>query len=264
LSKYKLELIVSNSTSQCMSLSNQEFNPLADALFLDFDGTLVELAGQPDGVVMPPQLIDLLAQLQQALGGAIAVVSGRPVQQLDHYLAPLHLSLAGVHGLERRDSQGQLTELPAPDAARLMERLVSLVARHPGLLLEPKRGALALHYRQVPQLEQACVEAMHHAISRVPGFTLLRGKMVVEAKAALADKGDAIAAFMAAAPFAGRRPWFIGDDVTDEAGFARVQNVGGIGIKIGDGDSQAQARLANPQALQAWLAQALRVPQQRH
>jgi trehalose 6-phosphate phosphatase len=213
---------------------------------------------------MPSRLIDVLMQLQQALGGAIAVVSGRPLRQLDHYLAPVHLPLAGVHGLERRDGHGRLTELPAPDAARLMERLAPLVARHPGLLLEPKRGALALHYRQAPQLEQACVEAMHHAISRVPGFTLLRGKMVVEAKAALADKGDAIAAFMAAPPFAGRRPWFIGDDVTDEAGFAWVQNSGGIGIKIGAGASQAQARLANPAALQEWLEQALSVPQARH
>ncbi len=240
-----------------MSLQNQEFNLASVALFLDFDGTLVELAPQPDGVVTPAPLISVLTQLQQALDGALAVVSGRSLSQLDHYLVPLRLPTAGVHGLERRDAQSQLIELPAPDAVRLMERLAPLVARHPGLLLEPKRGALALHYRQVPHLEQACIEAMRHAVSRVPGFSLLLGKMVVEAKAAVADKGDAIAAFMAEAPFAGRQPWFVGDDVTDEAGFVQVQAAGGIGIKVGRGSSQALRRLDNPAAVLDWLARTL-------
>jgi len=241
-----------------MSLKKSEYDYRADALFLDFDGTLVELAPEPHSVLVPAQLLSLLQAVQQASEGALAVVSGRPLAQIDAYLAPLTLASAGVHGLERRDAQGRVTELPAPDTTRLMERLNSLVARHQGLLLEPKRGALALHYRQAPHLEQACIEAMHHAVTRVPGFSVLRGKMVVEAKATIAGKGDAIAAFMLQAPFAGRRPVFIGDDITDEAGFAWVQTAGaGIGIKIGSGPSQALNRLDSPQQLHQWLQQGL-------
>ena len=242
-----------------MSLQTHEYDFSADALFLDFDGTLVNLAPEPDSVVPAPDLIEMLQQLQTRANGALAVVSGRPVAQLDHYLAPLRLPAAGVHGLERRDASGRLVQLAAPSTDELMERLAPFVARHPGLLLEPKRGALALHYRKAPHLEQACIEAMNYAVAHVPGFSVLRGKMVVEAKAALADKGDAIAAFMREAPFTGRRPVFVGDDVTDEAGFNWVQTLGGgLGIKIGEGESRAQMRLDNPAALHQWLEQALR------
>lgn len=243
-----------------MFLQNRDYAIAADALFLDFDGTLVELAAHPEAITLPPALTGLLMRLRQAADGALAVISGRSLHQLDHFLAPLRLPGAGVHGLERRDVQGRLIELPAPDTERLMERLAPLVARHSGLLLERKRGALALHYRQTPHLEQACIEAMDHAVTRVPGFVVLRGKMVVEAKAARTDKGNAIAAFMAEAPFAGRRPWFVGDDVTDEDGFAWVQAVGGVGIKIGPGPSQALRRLDSPAALLVWLAQMLDIP----
>jgi len=247
-----------------MSLQTHEYDFAADALFLDFDGTLVNLAPEPDSVVPAPDLIEMLQRLQELSNGALAVVSGRPVVQLDHYLAPLHLPAAGVHGLERRDASGRLIQLSAPDTAHLMESLAPLVARHPGLLLEPKRGALALHYRKAPHLEEACIEAMNHAVSCVPGFSVLRGKMVVEAKAALADKGDAIASFMREAPFAGRRPVFVGDDVTDEAGFEWVQSHGGgFGIKIGEGQSKANMRLDNPAALHQWLEQALRAADRR-
>jgi len=246
-----------------MSLQTPEYDFAADALFLDFDGTLVNLAPEPESVVPAPDLIEMLQQLQARANGALAVVSGRPVAQLDHYLAPLRLPAAGVHGLERRDASGRLVQLAAPATDQLMERLAPFVARHPGLLLEPKRGALALHFRKAPHLEQACIEAMNYAVSHVeahmPGFTVLLGKMVVEAKAALADKGDAIAAFMREAPFAGRRPVFVGDDVTDEAGFNWVQTLGGgLGVKIGEGESRAQMRLDNPAALHQWLEQALR------
>jgi len=237
-----------------MFLRNRDFDFATDALFLDFDGTLVDLALQPDGVVLPVGLIALLSRLQQSIGGALAVVSGRPLSQLDHYLTPLRFAAAGVHGLERRDAQGEVIALPVPDTAELLQQLKPLVERYPGLLLERKYGALALHYRKAPDLQQTCIDAMQHALSQVSGFTLLRGKMVLEAKAAIADKGGAVAAFMAEAPFFGRRPWFIGDDMTDEAGFSRVQESGGIGVKIGVGSSQAQRRLESPAALLAWLS----------
>lgn len=241
-----------------MSLHNFDVDFTTDALFLDFDGTLVNLAPQPDGVVLTPDLTTMLQALFEATNGALAIVSGRPLEQLDDYLTPMRLPSAGVHGLERRDAAGHLIELPVPDTRRLMERLSQLVARHAGLILEPKRGALALHYRQAPHLEQACIEAMHHAITRVAGFQMLRGKMVVEAKALSANKGDAIAAFLREVPFKGRRPVFAGDDVTDEAGFDWVQSQGGgFGIKVGVGPSHAQMQLDNPAALHQWLEQAL-------
>ncbi|AIY42435.1 Trehalose-6-phosphate phosphatase [Collimonas arenae] len=205
---------------------------------------------------MPPDLITHLQRLQHAADGALAIVTGRPLEEIDHFLAPLRLPAAGVHGVERRSADGRLTYLPVPAVERLLPYLSPLVSRHPGLLLEVKRGALALHYRRAPECEHACLLAMTEALLQEQGFVMLRGKMVVEAKAADISKGSAIAAFMQEAPFAGRRPVFIGDDITDEAGFAWVQSAqgGGLGIKVGPGDSQAHARLASAAAVRAMLA----------
>ena len=240
-----------------MPLPNHAYDFKVDALFLDFDNTLVDLAPRPESVLVPPGLITSLQRLQLAADGALAIVSGRPLEQVDHFLAPLRLAAAGVHGVERRSGDGRLTQLSVPSIERLLARLNPLVAQHAGLLLEVKRGALALHYRRAPELEQACVQAMTAALQQEAGFTLLRGKMVVEAKAADADKGSAIAAFMQEPPFVGRRPVFIGDDITDEAGFAWVQSAGGLGIKVGPGDSQAHARIASAAAVRTMLARIL-------
>lgn len=242
-----------------MSLINIDCDCGSDALFLDFDGTLVDLAPRPESVLVPPQLVVILELLYAATGGALAIVSGRPLQQLDQFLAPLRLPAAGVHGVERRRADGRLIQLPVPDSKRLLPYIEPFAKQHPGLLLELKHGALALHYRNVPRLETACVQVMAEALEQESGFALLHGKMVIEAKAAITNKGEAIAAFMREAPFAGRRPLFAGDDLTDEAGFAQVQlpAFGGIGIKIGSGDTRANARLAEPAALREFLFQAL-------
>ncbi|MDR9839647.1 trehalose-phosphatase [Herbaspirillum huttiense] len=236
------------------------YDVAADALFLDFDGTLVDLAPQPEEIVVPPELITLLQRIQQESDGALAIVSGRPLDQLDFFLAPLRLPAAGVHGAERRTADGRILQQPVPDVHHLRERLLPLVESHPGLQLELKRGALALHYRHAAHLEQRCVETMMDALRREPGFTLLHGKMVVEAKPHI-NKGDAVAAFLHEAPFRGRRPVFIGDDVTDEAGFAIAQGevFGGFGIKIGAGPSQALQRLADPAAVLQLLRQSVEV-----
>jgi len=228
-----------------MTEQTRPYDVAADALFLDFDGTLVELAPQPENIVVPPELIPLLQRLQQASHGAVAVVSGRPLDQLDFFLAPLRLPMAGVHGVERRTADGRTMAQPVPDVHHLREILLPFVSAHSDLQLEIKRGALALHYRNAPHLEQRCIETMTAAIQREPAFTLLHGKMVVEAKPHV-NKGDAIAAFLKEAPFHGRRPVFIGDDVTDEAGFALLQSeaMRGLGIKVGSGPSQALARVA--------------------
>ncbi|WP_041741492.1 trehalose-phosphatase [Collimonas fungivorans] len=242
-----------------MPLQNRDYDFAADALFLDFDNTLVDFAPLPESVVLPPDLITTLQRLQHAANGALAIVSGRPLKQIDHFLSPLRLPVAGVHGAERRSADGRMTQLAVPDIERLLVCLQPLTLQHAGLLLEVKRGALALHYRRAPHLEQICVQAMSEALAHEQGFSLLRGNMVVEAKAADADKGKAIAAFMEEAPFAGRRPLFIGDDITDEVGFAWVQSetAGGLGIKVGLGPSLARARIASPAAVRSMLAQVL-------
>ncbi len=223
------------------------------ALFLDFDGTLVDLADRPDAVSVPPALIQALGALSNQLDGALAIVSGRPIAQLDTYLAPLRFASSGVHGAERRNVAGQLFGLPVPDLDRVIASLQVLVTRHPGLLLESKPGAVAVHYRQAPELENTVAQAMEAAAARMPEMALMFGKMVVELKPAAATKGRAVAAFMAEAPFAGRRPLFAGDDVTDESAFDFVQSLDGIGIKVGEGGSSARYRIDTPGAFRAWL-----------
>ncbi|MRD48733.1 trehalose-phosphatase [Caenimonas koreensis] len=216
------------------------------ALFLDFDGTLVDIAPQPDEVLVPSGLSPALESLQHSLGGAVAIISGRPIEQVDAYLAPLRLPSAGVHGAERRDASGEITLLSTYSLERVEEVVQALAARHPDLRIEIKRGSIALHYRQAPQLEAECIAAMEAAVAQSPGVTLLRGKMVAEAKPGGASKGLAIEAFMKEAPFAGRSPVFIGDDITDEVGFATVQRMHGMGVKVGAGTSVAWQRLPSP------------------
>jgi trehalose 6-phosphate phosphatase len=226
------------------------------ALFLDFDGTLVDIAPKPDDVVVTPELLASLAALQTQLGGRLALVSGRPVEQLDAMLAPLVLPAAGVHGMERRSADGQLQRLPAPDFTPVRTAAHALAARHPGLWVEEKHGALALHYRQAPELEDICAQALAAAVDESPGLLLMQGKMIVEVKAAGTSKGTAIRDFLREAPFAGQRALFIGDDTTDEAGFEYIQGVGGVGVKVGPGSSAAQYRIASAQCLRAALARA--------
>lgn len=231
----------------------------SSALFLDFDGTMVDIAPQPHAVHVPQPLLTLLQDLDRYLQGAIAVISGRPIQQLDAFLDPLKLAMAGVHGAERRGADGRLHLLDTHPFDAVEEAACTLAAEHPGLLVENKRGSLALHYRQRPELEELCLRTMQAAVDTVPGMTLLRGKMVAEAKPGGATKGHAIEAFLAEAPFAGRTPVFIGDDVTDEAGFSTVQRLGGVGIKVGEGATVATQRLADPLALRRELQAAVAV-----
>jgi len=233
------------------------------ALFLDFDGTLVEIALRPEAVVVPNHLPDTLGRLRQRLGGAIAVVSGRPIAQIDRFLAPLVLSVAGVHGAERRRADGSLARHAVQTLERVKDTAMTLVHAHPALRIEAKRGAIALHYREAPHLQPLCLKAMQAAVEKTPGLTLLCGKMVVEAKPSSATKSRAIDAFMREPPFAGRTAVFIGDDVTDEAGFACVQRQGGIGVKVGEGPTAARLRVADPAAMRAALEQALRAGMER-
>lgn len=229
----------------------------ACALFLDFDGTLVDIAPEPGAVVIPSGLVPTLEALQRYLQGAVAVVSGRPIREIDRFLAPLRLPVAGVHGAERRSAAGGMDCIGEHPLDAVEQAANDLAAADSRLLVEHKRASIALHYRLAPDREAACIDTMQAAVARSPGLVLLRGKMVVEAKPGSASKGGAIEAFLREPPFAGRTPVFVGDDVTDEAGFAAVQRLGGLGVKVGEGATVAGQRLADPAALRREFEQAV-------
>ena len=230
------------------------------AYFLDVDGTLIDIADTPDAVHVDDALLALIARLQRASGGAVALVSGRALSFLDHRLGALHLPVAGQHGLERRDASGRVWMHAAPPAARsaIKAALAPVLARYPGLLLEDKGLTLALHYRLAPQLAAYAHRLMARlAAAANAGLEVQRGRRVAEIKPAGMDKGAAVAAYLAEPPFARRRPVFIGDDLNDEHGFAEVNRLDGISIKVGKGASCARYRLADVAAVRRWLADAL-------
>lgn len=226
------------------------------ALFLDVDGSLLDIAIRPEAVHVEPDLCEILERLHTALDGALALISGRSIANLDQLFHPLVLPAAGQHGLERRGADGrhwQLPQLPksfaAADAA-----LTEFVASHPGTRLERKSRALALHFREAPAVADAARAAAVQAATLVcPPLTVTTGKMVVELRVPGADKGAAIRAFLDTHPFRGRRPVFIGDDATDEDGFAAINALGGESILVGDRPTQAFWRIASASALRRWL-----------
>lgn len=229
------------------------------AWFLDFDGTLVEIAARPEHVVVEDAARLALARLQAMTGGAVAIVTGREIHAIDAFLAPLVLPVAGVHGLTRRNASGVVRQ-PETDMRFLAEArtaLAPLMAELDGLLIETKSTSLALHYRARPDAEARCLAAMEALASRSPETHLLRGKMVIELRAGGADKGTAVAEFLDEAPFRGRRPFFAGDDVTDEDAFRLVNARGGISIKIGPGETAAVARCPDTATFLAWLTATL-------
>jgi trehalose 6-phosphate phosphatase len=226
------------------------------AIFTDFDGTLVELAETPDGVEVPQSLAQQLGRAARELDSAFAVLTGREIADIDKFLSPLVLPIAGAHGTQRRRADG-FVETTDPAAILGAEAIASalepLVLAHPGLIMENKEGAVALHFRQDPALEDAVRIAMAEALDHVMDFELVPGKMVLEARPRGVNKGEALRAFMREAPFAGRTPIFIGDDVTDEDGFIAAQELGGVGIKLGDGETAARMRIANVASVHALI-----------
>ena len=232
----------------------------AIALFLDVDGTLLEIAATPQAVSVSDDLRERLRALSIASGGAVALVSGRAITDLDTLFAPLTLPSAGLHGFEHRAASGAYRRRPLPSAAALeMARgaMLELTRLHPGLLVEDKRFALALHYRKAPQVEDAVVKAMKEVAARVAGeLELQRGRMVVELRPAGSTKAEAVAAFLEEAPFAGRLPIFIGDDLTDEPAFELVNRLNGVSVVVSAArPSAARARLTDVTAVRSWLGQ---------
>jgi trehalose 6-phosphate phosphatase len=228
------------------------------ALFLDIDGTLLDLAETPDAIVVPPSLPCELDALSAKLGGALALVTGRAVAFADQLFSPYHFPIAGLHGAERRDGEGRLKRiLVSPDFEALKRAIADEAKAWPGVLIEDKGAAVAAHYRLAPD-RQAVVETMmqRHVREAGPDWTLQRGKMVAEIRPAKAGKGQAVDAFLAEAPFTGRRPLAIGDDVTDEAMFHAVNRLGGQSIRIGPPGTETAARhsIASPADLRAMIA----------
>lgn len=227
-------------------------DPARDALFLDFDGTLVEIAPRPGAVIVPPGLVPLLLRLSVAGGGAVAIVSGRSLPELARFLEGFDGAMVGSHGAERRG----LPSAPLPEGLADLQAAARLLAEAEGLHLEIKTRGVALHYRQVPE-RSAQAEGVAQALAAAfPAFAVQPAKMAFELKPRGVSKDAALAALMDQAPFAGRRPVYLGDDATDEPAIRWCADRGGYGIKVGTGDSAARCRLDGPQAVLNWLGRA--------
>jgi len=223
------------------------------ALFIDFDGTLVDLADAPEAIAVPADLSARLAKLAGSLDHALALISGRAVIDLERHLGTLQVASAGSHGIDRRHADGSaLGEAPQGMSAEA-EASLREFATSRGLHLETKPHGSALHYRSNPEAEPEG-SAFADTLAAQHGLVVKRGKYVIELVRPGADKGGAVQAFMQVAPFAGRRPVFIGDDVTDEDGILAVQEMGGMGISVGERmPTAALYHLADTRAVHAWL-----------
>jgi len=229
------------------------------AYFLDIDGTLVAIARSPGGVRIDRNLRSVIEGLHHATGGAVALITGRGIADVDRLFPGLELAAAGQHGIERRDARGRISLHPFPSRrlAAVRSELTETVARHPGLLLEDKGRSLAIHYRGAPRLGGFAHRLAHTMVARLGrAFCAQSGKRVVEIRPSGKDKGTAIQDFMAEPPFKGRAPVFLGDDRTDEHGFAMVNRLGGHSLKIGPGPTVARWRLRDVMAARAWLRRA--------
>jgi len=230
------------------------------SLFLDFDGTLVEIAARPDAVLVEERLHVLLRALGRKLQGRLAIVSGRAAANIRLLFEGTGLAIGGSHGAELHWPDGRKVSPPAPAFSEMIrDSLRALQARHPGIIVEEKPFGLALHYRLAPEAEADCI-ALAARLAVEMGLSVQSGKKVVELKSPGADKGTALAAFLAQAPMAGGRPVFIGDDETDEAGFRAARARGGAGVLVGPPrPTAASYNLRDVDATLAFLEEAARI-----
>lgn len=230
------------------------------ALFLDIDGTLLDLVPKQGEVVVPRSLPPRLDALKRRFGGALALVSGRALAGVDHLFPGGH-DAAGSHGVEWRLA-GTTMVLAAPWPDEVAARIEAVIGGLPGILVERKPRSMALHYRHAPEYEPA-VKALAETAVRAAGapLRLLEGKAVIEIVPPEADKGEAILRFMRAPPYAGRRPVFAGDDITDESGFAAINRLDGLSLHVGRSlATKAHFRLSSPTSLRRWLARLEQAP----
>ncbi len=229
------------------------------AVFLDVDGTLVEIAATPRSVRPEPDVISLLTEVKNACGGALAIVSGRALDDIDRLFAPLRLPVAGLHGLERRNARGEIfrPKLQVEALAKIRARLNEFARAAPGAVVEDKGLSVALHYRGAPRSEAAARKWVDELVGTLGDrFHVQEGKMVLEIKPTGVNKGTVIRTFMVEPPFAGRKPIFIGDDITDEQGFQVVNRLGGHSIRVGGRESTAAtSQVGTVTELLAWLSE---------
>jgi len=229
------------------------------ALFLDVDGTLIAFAEDPAQVQLLPQVREAIGLLSDRLGGAVALVSGRPLAQLDALFAPLRLPAAGLHGHELRDDLAARAAMPAAADTNdwlhgLHQRASHMAQSHPGVMVEDKGVSMALHWRAAPQAAPDVLAFAQAQIDQLPGYRLQPGDHVVEFVPQGSDKGAAVEHLMQRAPFRGRVPVFVGDDLTDEYGFAAAMRLGGWAVRVGTREpTQARYALPDPAAVHAWL-----------
>ncbi|KQV84204.1 trehalose-phosphatase [Rhizobium sp. Root1220] len=238
---------VSGQASLLKTLSS---SPENYALFLDIDGTLLDLAEVPDGIVVPATLPQALDAASRKLGGALALVTGRALGYADQLFAPFRFPIAGLHGAELRWPDGRTARAETTTAfEKLKIELREATAGFEGVLIEDKGAAVAAHYRLAPERRSDLEPLMEAFQSRVgSGWTLQRGKMVLELRPSNADKGHSVDTFLAHAPFAGRLPIAIGDDLTDEAMFRVANRRGGHSIRVGPTASTTEAAMTLPAA----------------
>lgn len=223
------------------------------ALFLDFDGTLVALAERPDAIRVPEELGERLCSLADRLDGRLALVSGRSLADVERHLGKVRIACAGSHGIARRLADGAAFGAE-PEALPLSvgAALRAFAAEH-GFMLEEKPHGAALHFREAPHLESRGLDFAEE-LAALHGLQMKRGKCVIELVQPGADKAGAVHAFMGQAPFLGARPVFLGDDVTDEDGFAAARDLGGFGILVGDRrPTLARYALRDDAAAREWL-----------
>jgi trehalose 6-phosphate phosphatase len=227
------------------------------ALFLDFDGTLVEIADRPDAVRVPADLGRTLQAVKDRLGGAMAIVTGRAIDVIDGFLAPDRFDVAGLHGAEHRLGGELFPCRPEdhPDLRQAIEDLEERFAFEPGVLIEDKGCSVAVHWRLAPEAEDFASDTIKEMAAALGSrYRLQLGKAVAEVLPARATKGGIIQYLLTQAPYRDRRPIFIGDDLTDEHAFEVVDSLDGISIRVGPGSTRARYRVAAPSALRTLLA----------
>jgi trehalose 6-phosphate phosphatase len=230
------------------------------AMFLDVDGTLIGFHDDPQAVAIPASLLALLHQLHAALDGALALVSGRGLDDLNRLFDQPRWAMAGLHGLElrRADRSFRRLTVSAQEQQRMHNAAAALTARFPGVHCEDKQIAVALHCRRAPEQFELLHQAAAALIDQLPGYELQPGNLVIEFKPSGMDKGRAVTELLGSAPFDARVPVYLGDDLTDEHAFDSVRKKNGIGVLIGTPRAtHAAFSLPGPAAAEAWLARVL-------
>lgn len=231
-------------------------HPEALALFLDLDGTVLDIAARPEEIVIPAGLAKILRRIEAGFGGALAVITGRPVADVDRFLTPFTPIVAGVHGAQLRVSgEGETRTIAKPLEPALIQAVACFALVFPGVLVEPKGQSIAVHYREVPEAEPEIEAGLLRLLERTADhLILLKGRRVLEIVPGSVSKGEALATLMGLPVFAGRRPVMIGDDASDEAAFAVAQRLGGWGLKVaGEHFAESKATFQAPVETRAWL-----------